>query len=162
MPVEIERKFLLGAAPDWSHPAFRDADVIEYEQVYLKVDGADQVRIRRGVRDGRAAYRLARLHRLSDGVREVEERELGRAEYDRLRAGRDPGREIVAKVRRCFAWRGQLFELDDISRPVSRACHLLELQVESLEQRFTLPDFLVIDREVTTEPAFSNAMIALG
>ncbi|MFB4306390.1 hypothetical protein [Actinomadura sp. GTD37] len=162
MPVEIERKFLLGKAPDWSHPALRDADVIDYEQVYLKVEGPEQVRIRRGSRAGRTAYHLARLHRLADGVREVEERELGRDEYETLRRDRDTRREIIAKVRYCFDWQGQFFELDDIHRPATRACHLLELQVESLEQSFTLPDFLVIDREVTTDRAFSNAMIALG
>ncbi|QKG25460.1 hypothetical protein [Actinomadura verrucosospora] len=162
MPIEIERKFLLGETPDWSHPVLAGADVIEYEQVYLRVAGGEQVRIRRGVRDGRADHRLARLRRLSDGVREVEESELDAAEYARLRADRDPRREIVAKVRRCFRWDGLLFELDDIRRPAARACHLLELQVASLEEPYTLPGFLVIDREVTTEPAFSNAAIALG
>lgn len=162
MPVEIERKFLLGAVPDCSHPILRDADVIEYEQIYLKVEDGDQLRIRRGVRSGRSEYRLARLHRLSDGVRQVEERELVAQEYEELRLTRDMRRKIITKSRRCFHWNGQFFELDDIHRPASRACNLLELQVESLEQSFTLPDFLVIDREVTAEPAFSNAVIALG
>lgn len=162
MPIEIERKFLLGAVPDWSHPALRRADVVEYEQIYLKVDGPEQVRIRRGVRGDIAAYHLARLHRLSDGMREVEERELDGEEYEALRRERDPSREIIVKRRHCFHWKGQFFELDDIRRPASRACLLLELQVESLEQSFDLPDFLVIDREVTTDASFSNAMIALG
>ncbi|TDC68307.1 hypothetical protein E1200_12090 [Actinomadura sp. GC306] len=162
MPVEIERKFLLGAEPDWSHPALRGADVIEYEQIYLKVDGPDQLRIRRGVSRSCTAYRLARLHRLSDGVREVEEKELGGEEYETLRRDRDPSREIISKMRHCFDWRGQFFELDTIRRPASRACFLLELQVESMEQSISLPDFLVIDREVTTDVSFSNAMIALG
>ncbi|MBX6769382.1 MAG: hypothetical protein IRY90_19890 [Actinomadura rubrobrunea] len=162
MPVEIERKFLLAAAPDWSHPVLREAQVIEYEQIYLKVDGNEQIRIRRGIQNGEASYRLARLHRLSDGVREVEEHELDQTEYERLSATRDSRRQVITKIRRCFYWKDQFFELDDIQRPVTRACQLLELQVETLDQSILLPDFLTIDREVTHEPAYSNAMIALG
>jgi CYTH domain-containing protein len=162
MPLEIERKFLLAAPPDWSHPILRGARLIEYEQIYLEIEGEAQTRIRRGTTETEVSYRLARLMRLSAGVREVEERELDRSEYERLRARRDPGRQVVVKHRRCFHWREQFFELDDILRPASRVCQILELQVDSLDRGFVLPDFLAIDREVTREPAYSNAAIALG
>jgi CYTH domain-containing protein len=162
LPLEIERKFLLSAAPDWSHPVLRGARLIQYEQVYLRVAGDAQTRIRRGTDDEGTRYHLARLHRLRDGVREVEEEEISAAEYARLRQDRDPRRQVVVKDRRCFHWRAQFFELDEIHRPVSRACHLLEIQVDELGRRVELPDFLPIDREVTGEPAFGNAGIALG
>jgi len=162
VPLEIERKFLLAAAPDWSHPVLRDARVIHYEQVYLRVTATEEVRIRRGTDEEGTRYHLARLYRLQDGMRTVEEEEISADEYARLRERRDPARQIIVKDRRCFRWGGLLFELDAIHRPVSRACHLLEVEIDDLDQHVEFPDFLQIDREVTAEPEFANAGIALG
>lgn len=162
MPLEIERKFLLAAAPDWSHPVLRNARVIRYEQIYLRVTATEEIRIRCGTDGEGARHHLARLYRLRDGMRKVEEEEISADEYARLRERRDPSRQIIVKDRRCFRWRGRLFELDEIHRPSSRACHLLEVEIDDLDQHVEFPDFLQIDREVTAEPAFANASIALG
>jgi CYTH domain-containing protein len=162
MPLEIERKFLIAGPPDPSHPVLRNADLVNYEQIYLHVDDIEQRRIRRGISRGSTTYQIAHMRQLTTGVREVSERRIARAEYERLRDRRDPTRQIIYKDRRRFSWDGRLLELDEIFEPRSRACHLLEIQVDDLAARIALPDFLSVDREVTGEPRYANSMIALG
>jgi CYTH domain-containing protein len=96
------------------------------------------------------------------GVREVIESDIGDREYEQLRSRRDPSRQVIRKVRTCFVWHGLLYELDDITEPVSRACLVLEVQVSDEHDEIDLPDFLVINREVTMEREFANSAIALG
>ncbi|MGW1996398.1 hypothetical protein [Embleya sp. NPDC001921] len=68
----------------------------------------------------------------------------------------------MTKERWFFTWRGRLFELDDIREPASRACRILEIELDDERQEVILPDFLRIEREVTGVPQFSNADIARG
>lgn len=162
MSIEIERKFLLAATPDWDHPLLRSAAVINFEQIYLKADDAEQKRIRRGRRDGMDSYHYAHLVPISKATREVFEREIDAHEYQRLRLLRDPSRKIIAKDRYCFTWQDQYFELDHIHEPATRKCDLLEIQINRLDEQVQIPDFLSCEREVTGEFKYSNATIALG
>lgn len=102
------------------------------------------------------------LFRLRPGVREGIERMITAEEYERLRERRDPARHTVVKDRVRFDWHGTTFDLDDIHRPVSRSCQLLEVELRSEDQDVPLPDFLDIDREVTHDGGYANAQIALG
>ncbi|QFZ17072.1 CYTH domain-containing protein [Saccharothrix syringae] len=162
MAVEIERKFLLGGEPDWS--AVRPGSIrrIEFEQVYLRVTEAGEKRIRRRVCDGRVSYEYARLTTARDGVREVEEVEIDGARYDRLMDDRDDSRHVIRKTRTTFPWDDRLYEVDHITDPGSRACWLLEVQVTRPDDAVAIPRFLPVVREVTSEPAYRNAQIALG
>lgn len=162
MATEIERKYLLATPPDWAHLALATGQRIEFEQIYLDVSDGREERIRRRFCDGVVTYQHAHLARISPGVRLIDEIEVDSAEYARLRLRRDTRRHIVLKDRLAFRWREQLFELDRIREPVSRACHLLEIQIDSTGQEVILPTFLHIDREVTYDQDYSNAQIALG
>lgn len=164
MSVEIERKFLLGAEPDWSALPLPGSaiDRIGFEQVYLAVTGEGEQRIRRRTANGLTSYEYAHLRPLRPGVRIVDEVTIDEAEYRRLRAGRDGSRQVIRKTRTTFPWRGRLYEVDDITDPVSRACLLLEVQVTGEDEDVPLPTFLPVLREVTGEPEFGNAHIALG
>jgi CYTH domain-containing protein len=160
--VEIERKFLLGAEPDWTAVSARPIRRIEFEQVYLRVTEVEEKRIRRRVSEGRVTYEYARLTPARNGVRTVEEVEIDRAEYDRLMAERDDARHVIRKTRTTFPWSDRLYEVDHITDPGSRACWLLEVQVAREDDLVTIPQFLPVVREVTAEPAYRNAHIALG
>lgn len=162
VPVEIERKFLLAAAPDWSHPVLAAGRETHFEQVYLIVSDAHEERVRRRAEDDKVIYEHALLDRLDVGKRNIVETYIGSGEYEEFKSRRDPLREIVVKRRTTFPWEGTVFELDAIYRPVSRACHILEVQIDHEGQEFALPDFLEIDREVTGDSAYANADIALG
>ncbi|CCH28496.1 hypothetical protein ABZ816_29360 [Actinosynnema sp. NPDC047251] len=162
MSVEIERKFLLGAEPDWSALAGSAVGRIEFEQVYLRVTEVEEKRIRRRTGNGLTSYEYAHLRTLRPGVRMVDEVGVDRAEYERLRADRDDSRQVVRKIRRTFHWTGRLYEVDHILEPARRTCWLLEVQVDREDDAVLLPEFLPVLREVTGEPLFRNAHIALG
>lgn len=162
MAVEIERKFLLGAEPDWPPAQRGSMRRIEFEQAYLRVTEAEEKRIRRRVSAGRVSYEYARLTPARNGVRTVDEVEIESSEYDRLMAGRDGSRHVIRKTRTEFRWAGRVYEVDHITDPGSRACWLLEVQVARPDDVVAIPRFLPVVREVTAEPAYRNALIALG
>jgi len=162
MPIEIERKFLLHDIPDDRDLLSCDVTAIEIEQWYLKVSDGFEERIRRTSIDQETVYHHTYLMSHRVGVREVQEQAIDREEYDLLRSGSDPRRTKIAKRRLRFVFGGQTFELDVIRSPSARSCLILELQIESEDQKITLPPFVRIDREVTGEQAYTNADIALG
>ncbi|WP_433269265.1 hypothetical protein ACQPZF_06465 [Actinosynnema sp. CS-041913] len=162
MSVEIERKFLLGAEPDWSAFAGQTIGRIEFEQVYLRVTEVEEKRIRKRTANGVTSYEYAHLRPLRPGVRAVDEVAIDGAEYDRLLAGRDGTRQVIRKTRRTFPWDAWQYEVDHIREPAGRACWLLEVQVSREDDVVALPEFLAVLREVTDEPLFRNAHIALG
>ncbi|MGM1064142.1 hypothetical protein [Saccharothrix sp. Mg75] len=160
--VEIERKFLLGAEPDWSRVRAGGLRRTEFEQVYLRVTEAAEKRIRRRVDGRRVGYEYASLTPARGGVRTVEEIPIDGAEYDRLKARRDGRRHVIRKTRTTFPWGDHVYEVDHITEPASRACWLLEVQVARPDDVVAIPEFLPVVREVTDEPAYRNAHIALG
>ena len=162
VPTEIERKFLLTTAPDLTHSALGTVQCVEIEQAYLKATAGEEVRIRRRYQHGGATYYQATKTRLRPGVATEQERLITPADYERLMQLRDPACQVVEKLRYCFIYRGQYFELDHILAPATRECWLLELELTEENQVVRLPDFLRVEREVTADSAYSNRVIALG
>lgn len=162
MPLEIERKFLVTAAPtdaEWPVP-YRNTDIV---QNYLKPrdPAVTSERVRR--RDDPVARTSEFTHttkvRVSDGVHHEEERVVTEAEYKKLlrRAVRSMSR--ISKVRKVFTWDGQVFELDTFRVPEG-GLRILEVELSSQDEEVRLPPFLTVEREVTTDPAYTNAAIA--
>lgn len=162
MALEIERKYLLAGAPDFSHPVLQAADRSEIEQIYLTAAEGEEARIRRRARAGGVVYYHTRKYPVRPGVREEDEREIGSDEYEEMKRDADPERRPILKERLVFTWEGQQFELDSIRQPVSRACFLLEIELSSEEQEVSLPPFLDIAEDVTMDKRFSNAEMAKG
>lgn len=162
MPIEIERKFLLHEIPDDSDLLSCGAEPFEIEQWYLKVTDGLEERIRRTSTDAETVYHHTYLMSQKPGVREVQEETISRDEYDLLRSACDPRRVKIIKRRLRFIYENQTFELDIILSPPSRACIILELQIETEDQQIALPHFVQVIREATGESAFTNADIALG
>ena len=88
------------------------------------------------------------------------EKQVTARDYVALLAQADPTRQRVIKRRRVFLWENQYFEWDIYLSPRT-GLEILEIEVENIQAPITLPSFLPIDREVTTELDFSNAKIAL-
>jgi CYTH domain-containing protein len=162
MPIEIERKFLLHDIPNDGDLLSCRAEALEIEQWYLKVEDGFEDRIRRTSINQDTVYHHTYLMSHSAGVREVQERTIDREEYDLLRSACDPRRAKIVKRRLRFVFKDQTFELDVILSPPARSCLILELQIESEDQKITLPPFVRVAREVTGERAYTNANIALG
>ena len=159
-PLEIERKFLLEAAPA-PEALERDfgARAVEIEQTYLTSDDpAVELRVRRRSQGAASTYFFTEKRPLSALARYERERRITPLEYQRLLVSADPARSRVVKTRYCFAHDGLYFELDHVRAP--RDLWILEVELTEENAEVRLPDGLVVAREVTQDRRFTNAEIA--
>ncbi|MEZ6187130.1 MAG: adenylate cyclase, partial [Planctomycetota bacterium] len=156
-PLEIERVYLLRAAPELPPGAV----ALELEQGYLPDGGADdeEGRVRRTTYpDGRQKL----VHTIKRGlglVREETERALTPAEFDALWP-RTAGRRVL-KTRHKVPDGAVTWEVDVFR---DRDLVLAEVELESAEQQVTLPPWLAphVLREVTEDPRYRNYALATG
>ena len=160
VPLEIERKYLVGTLPNLSRPELAGAVRVQIEQTYLVADDGAESRVRCRTWGGLVAYFQTIKHQVSATTRFETERLLSYPEYLSLLTQADPRRQTVIKDRWCFLWRRQYFELDLFTQPALPYA-LLEIELTEEGDRIYLPPFLKIDREVTDDPAFHNSALAL-
>lgn len=156
-PVEIERKFLLRAAP--ADPLPVRSEEVEIEQRYLRTTDGSEARIRRRGQHGSYTYFHTVKRPVAAGQRVEVERPISAREYVALQSEVDPARRPVKKLRRCFLWKNHYFELDRFLDP-RPGLVVLEAELESADAALDLPPFLDIEREVTADPSYSNFAIA--
>ncbi|MBI3270960.1 MAG: AAA family ATPase [Planctomycetes bacterium] len=157
-PLDLERKFLVGAAPAADAFPVRSEEV-EIEQTYLLSPDGAEARVRRRGRDGAYAY-FHKVRRPPVAGQRVElERRISGRQYLGLLASKDPGRRVVRKLRRCFVWENVYFELDRFLDPAPGLL-LLEAEVDSLAAPLALPPFVQIEHEVTADARYRNNAIA--
>ena len=154
--LEIERKFLVEL------PDVRRLDVkrkIGITQTYLN-HGKDksQRRVRRIAENGAVTYTYTEKVFISAITREENEYEISRDEYDRLLGQSDKSISSVEKVRYCFNYHDQLFELD--TYPFSDKLAIMELELRSPDQKIDFPDNVHVLGDVSDDKRYSNASLA--
>jgi CYTH domain-containing protein len=157
-PVEIERKWLLGSAPD--ETLLAQAVPVDIEQVYLpsEVDGTER-RVRARTHDGHTTYFYTVKESTDDERGRIERESIITAETYRMMATmRAPGTEVIRKRRWCFVDGGQHFELDHLIAPVD--AWLLEAELVTVDDTVHLPKTLDVSGEVTDDPAWRNGALA--
>ena len=97
--------------------------------------------------------------RISAARREENESEISREEYLELIRSADPARRTIIKTRYCVPVNGLTAEVDVFSGMTEFA--VCEVELPSEDAPFALPDFLTVIREVTDDPRFTNAAMAL-
>ena len=154
-PYEIERKFLI-RRPDLLNLAAL-CRVQEISQTYLAV-AEGSLRIRKTIERGKVTYTEAAKRTLTP-IRRIEiERELSEEEYNRRMANRDPRRKTIQKTRYCLPYGGHTFEIDVY--PFWSHQAIMEVELKSEKEEFTLPPFIRVIREVTAEIQYSNHSLA--
>lgn len=162
VPIEIERKFLLGILPDFSISELRNAQKIYIEQMYLTFSGNEQVRIRKRSQNGSDAYYRTVKSKISPAVRYETEEAISAKEYLKLRELIIPGSKIIRKYRYCFVYKDQYFEMDAIIEPVQRfPLYLLEIELTEENDKVEIPPFLDVKKEVTADERYSNYALAM-
>ena len=140
-PVEIERKYLI-KIPDVDiliNQKNYNSSVIE--QMYISDDGEYKGgRIRkREYKDGCKYYKTYKEN--INGLSKFEvESEITAEEYELLSEKRLENTRAINKVRHCFDYLGQTFELDIYDFWSDKAT--LEIELESEEQAVILPEFI--------------------
>jgi CYTH domain-containing protein len=165
VPLEIERKLLIDK-PDLAALEAAATSVSEIVQTYLITDEWDAERVRhRLVRDS-AGERLELTHTrkraVSDGVVEEDEHEIDQPTYDALLVRTDPARVPVVKTRYVVPWADRTLEVDRFHSP--RTLWLLEVElpdVSHLHDELEVPTWIAVTGEVTGDPAYSNAALAV-
>lgn len=158
-PLEIERKFLI-RPPAPERLEREGADCLEICQVYLlrREEGTSR-RVRRTVQDGQVRRYYTEKRRLSAVTRVEREREIGEAEYRELLKEADPRRRPVEKRRWRVPWAGRVLEIDLFPFWEDRA--FCEVELAGEEETVDLPPWMEVIREVTDDPRYTNASLAL-
>jgi CYTH domain-containing protein len=159
VPLEIERKYRLARAPAPDLLAAHGARSFRLEQSYLVAPPSGR-RIRRiEASDGTVSHRLTRKRHLRDLVREEVETEIVAAEYDRLLAEADPARRPIRKTRYVVGHGAQHLEIDVFDEPPGVV--LVEVELASEGEDVQLPEWLGEAVDVSTDPRYANATLAL-
>ena len=153
---EIERKFLV------EFPDVSELDVkrrIGIVQTYLKSGGnGSQRRVRSVDENGSVKYTYTEKIFLTHVTREENEYEISAEEYRSLLSQNRRDCPPVEKVRYCFDYHDQLFELD--TYPFSDKLAIMELELGSPEQKIDFPDNVKVLREVSDDLRYSNSALA--
>jgi len=153
---EIERKFLV------EFPDVSELDIkrrIGIVQTYLKSGGnGSQRRVRSVDENGRVKYTYTEKIFLTPVTREEKEYEISGEEYRSLLSSERRDCPPVEKVRYCFDYHDQLFELD--TYPFSDKLAIMELELNSPEQKIDFPDNVRVLREVSDDGRYSNSALA--
>lgn len=159
VPLEIERKFLLHSAPDFSNECLKDSQEIIIEQMYLASPNPDEeIRIRkRSVKNSNTYYRTHKI-KVRSRVRQEKEEKISAKEYLDLQTLKEPKTLTICKSRHCFIYKNQYFELDIFKNPPDLC--LLEIELTDENDKIEIPSFLDVMEEVTDDEKYSNRGLA--
>merc|ERR1739844_509290 len=148
---------------DSAFPNFRDFEVVHH---YLQTASRTmQSRLRKRGRQGKYSYIHTIRKQMGGQVIEVKT-PLTHRDYSHLVDQEDPLHLTINKIRRCFMYNNQYFQLDIYKEPCHPRCRglmLLETYTTLSKEEFKdrLPKFLNVDQEVTGDPAFSMYNLSL-
>lgn len=160
--IETERAFLVCGG-------FRLKDIpvpfkkVNIEQIYLAGPEGMESRLRRRNQEdsGSVYYQTQKLPNISPASRPENEWQITAEEYMRQLTHASPNHDIVRKIRICFLYKHQYFELDIFLEP-KRLFGLVRLEIELTEDndKVEVPDWLGKVEEVTGDPKWSNYALA--
>jgi CYTH domain-containing protein len=176
VPLEIERRYRLARPPSAADLAAHGARSFRLEQVYLLAPpdpGAGELpglpappvppgglRVRRTEDpDGHVSYRLTRKRHLRSLVREEVEVAIDALAYARWLREADPARRPIRKTRHVVQHGSQQLEIDVFLDPPDLV--LVEVELRSEDEPVRLPDWLGEHRDVSADPRYANASLAL-
>ena len=158
-PYEIERKFLI-SYPDiaWleSQPNCHRVEII---QTYLTSKDGEEIRIRQRGEGEQYMYFLTVKRKVSEYRREETERRITAEEYLALLMQADTTRRQIRKSRFCLMFEQQYLEIDVYPFWDDKA--ILEVELPHEDAPVHIPPVFHVIKEVTDDPNYKNAALAL-
>jgi CYTH domain-containing protein/thymidylate kinase len=155
-PVEIERKFLVEI--DMGFPVFYSKS--EIEQTYLIAGEQEERRVRKRGMNGNFCYSMTKKKSNNSGEGRIEtERSITADEYSDLLKEKDTDRRTIKKIRRCFVWDSQYFELDRFIQP-DLPYLIMEIEGKLKDDTINFPPFIKVIKEVTDDPQYYNHQLS--
>ena len=156
MALEIERKYLIRRPSETLLRSLPEADPTEITQTYLKADDSGMMRRvrKRGSDEKGWQYTYTRKQNAGFGKRIELEDEITEAQYLALLEESEPSMQTVYKVRWCFVYEKQFFELDVYA--FSEDLATLEIELPDIDTPVQLPPEIALLADVTGDGRFSN------
>ncbi len=159
---EIERKFLI-RYPDLEYISnIPGTEKILITQTYLrKGEKGENRRIRiwdRRWPDPEKRYIYTEKEKISDIDRIESETFITKSAYKSLYAEKDPECSTLYKARYRIPGEGFVYELDIFQYWKKQA--ILEIELSSEDEAYTIPDYLEVHRELTFDKTFTNHSFA--
>ena len=158
IPIETERKFLI-RIPSFSdmecQPNFR---IREITQTYLLSEGKKNLRIREIIENGQTTHIKTVKERISLLSCYEDESIISLEEYDRLLLSADKEKKSIRKTRYSFEYCDHILEIDVYDFWRDRAT--LEIELKSEDEAFSIPDFIKVVKEISTDGRYKNTNLA--
>jgi len=157
-PYEIERKFLI------KYPNIKElekiAEKVEIIQTYLQASNGQELRIRQRGDGKNFVYTKTRKWKVNDIKRVEFESRISKEEYLSLLMDIDTTRTQIRKSRYCFVYNTQYMELDIYQFSKDKA--ILEIELNNENQKFELPKFIEVIKEVTNDDKYKNINLSVS
>ena len=153
--IEEERKYIVEVTGE-----LPECITSEITQTYLVAEPGCEVRLRRRGWEGKYVNVHTTKTPISDNEMVQTERQISNNLYNSLMQQADPYRHTIKKIRKSFIWRGQYFELDDFSEPVS-GLMILETKGVASDESVKFPPFIRVIEDITGNKKYYNYNIAL-
>jgi len=166
MPLEIERKFLIKSPLTLQSMRLIWLDIISVDhiyQFYLRSDKGITRRLRAIRKFGSTEYKFIYTEKknIAPGINEEEENEVSPHEYQELGGSwnAEKSRAPIHKTRYTFKHYDQVFELDSFEEELEGLV-ILEIELDSMDDKVELPPFLTVIKEVTLDEKYRNSKMA--
>jgi len=157
-PYEIERKFLI------KYPNIKElekiAEKVEIIQTYLQASNGQELRIRQRGDGKNFVYTKTRKWKVNDIKRVEFESRISKEEYLSLLMDIDTTRTQIRKSRYYFVYNTQYMEIDIY--PFSKDKAILEIELNNENQKFELPKFIEVIKEVTDDDNYKNINLSIS
>ncbi len=157
-PLEIERKYLI-ERPDLNLLAsLKNCRKVDIIQTYLTTNKNEERRVRQRGINGNFIFTLTNKIRVSNVSRIETEKRITEREYLNLLNEADTRLHQIKKERYCLMDNNKYYEIDIY--PFAKHNAICEIELASEDEKFTLPNFIKLKKEVTNDNRFSNHSIA--
>ena len=151
MHTETEHKFII-KLPDSAYlEAFEKSSIT---QIYLINPDASADRVRKRVFADRIELTHTVKKRISKMSASEDESIITQDEYNKLLERRDPNKNVIYKDRYVLPYAGHTLEIDIY--PFWKKQAVLEIELESEDEAFLIPNSISVIQEVTGNHAYSN------
>ena len=158
IPIETERKFLIYMPCLDTLCAQPEIRIQEITQTYLLTDGKKNARIRKINECGNISYIKTVKERISTLSCYEEEKEINEEQYLELLKYADKEKQSINKTRYSFRYGRHITEIDIYSFWNDRAT--LEIELKSEDEEFSIPAFIKVVKEVSTDKRYKNTNLA--
>lgn len=156
--IESERKFLI-RYPDFSVLEKQEGcKRKEIEQTYLLCD-TGSLRVRKTTQDGKNVYHLNEKRKTLSFSHTEYEKEISEEVYKELLRCRDTTRNTISKTRYVIPYGTHILEIDVYPFWKDRA--ILEIELQSEGESYSIPPYITVIREVTEDDRYSNKALAV-